>query len=155
MTTSLATRSLTLPPAPVLVGGAYLLTVLGNIAYSVGQIVFTDVDPGADDGPIESIIGVAAAGTVALVLALAVGLALRGSPARDTAGAIVLAVLAIPAVIAFWSGAPAVIGAAAAWKAGLTKGTRPLGGAARVAGLVGLIIALADVVLIVVALVAA
>lgn len=152
MTTSTATRPLTLPSAPVLIGGTFVLCVLGNIAWALGRIVFTDVDPHEDDGPIESIIGVGSAGVVALVLALAIGLALRGTPGRNGAAAIVLALLAIPSIVAFWSGATAVIGVAAAWKAGLTRGATPLGGAARVAGLFGLFLAIADVVLIVVAL---
>ena len=49
-------------------------------------------------------------------------------------------------LIAFWSGAPGVLGAGAAGLAGLTRGGRPLGGAARVAGLVGVFIALLNVV---------
>jgi hypothetical protein len=59
----------------------------------------------------------------------------------------VLGALSVLTVIVFWSGAPGVLGAGAAWLAGLTRGGRPLGGAARVAGLVGAFIALLNVVL--------
>src|SRR5918993_3972283 len=47
-----------LSPA-VLVGGAFALTTLLNIAFHVGEIVFTDHDPNAPEGPIESIKSVA------------------------------------------------------------------------------------------------
>jgi hypothetical protein len=50
-------------------------------------------------------------------------------------------------MIVFWSGAPGLFGAAAAWLAGLTRGGRPLGGAARIAGIVGAFVVVLDVLL--------
>ncbi len=58
-----------------------------------------------------------------------------------------LGALSVLTVIVFWSGAPGLLGAGAAWLAGLTRGGQPLGGAARAAGLVGVFIALLNVVL--------
>jgi hypothetical protein len=46
----------------------------------------------------------------------------------------------------FWSGAPAIFGAAAAWLGGLTRGTQPQSGAARAFGIIGFVIAILGVV---------
>lgn len=55
--------------------------------------------------------------------------------------------LSVLTVIVFWSGAPGIFGAAAAWLAGLTRGGRPLSGAARVAGIVGAFVAALNILL--------
>jgi hypothetical protein len=74
-------------------------------------------------------------------------LLLRRTPERAKVGAILLGALSVLTLVVFWSGAPGVLGACAAWLAGLTRGGRPLGGAARAAGIVGAFIALLNVVL--------
>jgi hypothetical protein len=61
-------------------------------------------------------------------------------------GAILLGALSVLTLVVFWSGAPGVFGACAAWSAGLTRGGRPLGGAARIAGIVGVFVALLNIV---------
>jgi hypothetical protein len=140
-------RTVTLPSARVFVGAVYAICVLGMIAVFVGVIVFTDQDPLEREGPIRSIIGVGILGTAALLIVIGMGLWQARAPERATMGAIVLGALSLLTLIAFWSGAPGVLGAGAAGLAGLTRGGRPLGGAARVAGIVGVFIALLNVVL--------
>jgi hypothetical protein len=130
----------------MLIGTVYVVCVLGLIAVFVGDIVFTDNDPYRSEGPIESIIGIGLYGTAALVIGVGIGLWLVRSPERAKVGAILLGALSVLSLVAFWSGAPGVLGACAAWLAGLTRGGRPLGGAARVAGIVGLFIAILNVV---------
>jgi hypothetical protein len=142
-----ATRSVSLPSARVLVGGVYAVCVLGLIAVFIGEIVFTDNDPNRSEGPIESIISVGLVGTAALVIGVGIALWLVRTPERAKVGAILLGALSVLTLIVFWSGAPGVFGACAAWLAGLTRGGRPLGGAARIAGIVGAFIALLNVVL--------
>jgi hypothetical protein len=147
-TPTLATRSIPLPSARVLVGGVYAVCVLGVIAVFVGEIVFTGKDPYRSEGPIESMITVGLIGTAALALGVGTTLLLRRMPERAKVGAVLLGALSVlTIVVAFWSGAPGVLGACAAWLAGLTRGGRPLGGAARAAGIVGAFIALLNVVL--------
>ena len=146
-TSTVATRSVTLPSARVLVGAVYTICVLGLIAMFVGEIVFTDKDPQRSEGPIDSMVAVGVLGTSALLIVVVLGLWLVRTPERAKVGAVVLGALSVLTVIVFWSGAPGVLGAGAAWLAGLTRGGRPLGGAARVAGLVGAFIALLNVVL--------
>jgi hypothetical protein len=68
-------------------------------------------------------------------------------PQRARVGSLVLAALSVLTIIFFWSGAPGVLGACAVWCAGLTRGGRPVAGAARVAGIVGAFIAWLNVVL--------
>ncbi|ONH30636.1 hypothetical protein BL253_12990 [Pseudofrankia asymbiotica] len=58
-----------------------------------------------------------------------------------------LLVRPVATLVVFWSGAPGLLGGCAAWLAGLTRGGRPLGGAARIAGIVGAFIALLNIVL--------
>jgi hypothetical protein len=140
-------RSISLPSARVLIGGVYAVCVLGLVAVFVGSILFTDEDPYRSDGPIESIIAVGAFGTAALALGVGGGLWLIRTPERRKIGAILFGALSVVTLLVFWSGAPGVFGACAAWLAGLTRGERSLGGAARIAGIVGLFIALLNVVL--------
>jgi len=146
-TSTRATRSVSLPSAKVLVGGVYAVCVLGLIAVFVGEIVFTDNDPYRSEGPIESMITVGVIGTAALVIGVGTALLLMRTPERAKVGAILLGALSVLTLVVFWSGAPGVLGACAAWLAGLTRGGRPLGGGARVAGIVGAFIALLNVVL--------
>lgn len=56
-------------------------------------------------------------------------------------GAIVLGPLAIITLPFFWSGAPATLGAGAAWLGGLVRGSHQQTGAAHGFGIVGLVIA--------------
>ena len=141
------TRSVSLPSARLLVGTVYAVCVLGLIAVFVGEILFTDNDPGRSEGPIESITSVGLLGTAALVLGVGLSLWLVRTPERAKVGAILFGALSVLSLVVFWSGAPGVFGACAAWLAGLTRGGRPLGGAARVAGIVGAFIALLNIVL--------
>ena len=151
MTTASSTSTTTtttdrrLPPG-VLVGGAFALTTLLTIAFHVGEIVFTDHDPNAPEGPIESIKTVAVVGGAALVLALAIAIPLSRDAQRAKVGAIVLGALALVTLPFFWSGAPAVFGACAAWLGGLARGSHPQGGVARGFGIVGLVIVVLGIV---------
>jgi hypothetical protein len=132
--------------APVLVGGAFLLTTVLNILLQVAAIVFRDEDPHAPEGPINSIISISVVGVIGLAVALAVGIPLVRDPAKARIGAIVLGALALVTAPFFWSGAPAVLGAAAAWLAGLTKGGRPQTGVARGFGIIGFVVAILVIV---------
>ena len=147
MTTSTAARrSFSLPSAPVLVGGVYAICVLGLIAVFLGEIAFSDKDPHRSEGPIASIIGVGTFGTAALVLGVGLALWLVRTPDRARVGALLLGALSVVTLPVFWSGAPGVFGACAAWLAGLTRDGRPLDGAARAAGIVGAFVVLLNVV---------
>ena len=142
-----ATRSVPFPSARVLVGTVYAVCVLGLIAVFTGEIIFTDSDPHRSEGPIESIISVGVVGTAALAIGVGLGLWLVRTPERAKVGAILFGALSVLTLLVFWSGAPGVFGACAAWLAGFTRGGRPLGGAARVAGIVGAFVALLNIVL--------
>jgi hypothetical protein len=145
-TTATAVRTNRGVTGPVLVGGAFVLSTVVNLGFQLGDILFTDRDPHRSQGPIESIESISVVGVAGLVVALAIALALVRNPARAKVGAIVLGALALVTAPFFWSGAPAVFGAAAAWLAGLTKGGQPLGGAARGFGIVGFVVAVLVVV---------
>jgi hypothetical protein len=132
--------------APVLVGGAFLLTTVLNICFQLADILFTDHDPHRSEGPIESIISIAVVGGVGLIIALAVAVPLAGNPAKAKIGAIVLGALALVTAPFFWSGAPAVLGASAAWLAGLTRGGHPQTGVAHGFGIVGFVVAVLVIV---------
>jgi hypothetical protein len=125
---------------PALVAIAFLLTTMVGLAFNTVDFVFND-DPYRAEGPVESIKGIALFGGIALVVALAIALPLRRDPTRARIGAMVLGSLALLTLPFFWSGAPAVFGASAAWMAGLTKDAEPQTGAARGFGIVGLVVA--------------
>jgi hypothetical protein len=140
-------RTVQLPSAPVLIGVVYAICVLGLLAVFTGDIVFTDKDPHRSEGPVESIIGVSIFGTAALLIGVGLLVWLVRTPERARVGAFLLLALSIVTIIFFWSGAPGILGACAAACAGLTRGGRPLTGAARTAGIIGAFIALLNVVL--------
>jgi hypothetical protein len=145
--TPTAARTVQLPSARTLFGAVIVACILLPFAAFVGNIVFTDQDPYRNEGPVESMITIGVVGGAALVLALGVSALLVASPERARIGAVVFGALSVLTVIVFWSGAPGLFGAAAAWLAGLTRGGRPLGGAARFAGIVGAFVAVLDIVL--------
>ena len=146
MTTQTTTATERGPSPAILVGGAFALTTLLSIAFHIGEILLTDHDPHAPQGPIESIQSVAVVGGIGLVLALAIAIPLSRDPHRAKVGAIVLGILAIITLPVFWSGAPAALGASAAWLGGLARGSYPQSGAARGFGIVGIVIAILEIV---------
>ena len=148
MSTSTATpRSVQLPSGALLVGTVYGVCVLALDLVFVAQIIFSDKDPHRSQGPIESLVSVSIVGTAALIVGLGLTLWLSRTPGQARIGALALVALSVLTIIFFWSGAPGILGACAAWCAGLTRGRPALAGAARVAGIVGAFIALLNVVL--------
>jgi hypothetical protein len=145
--TTASSRSFTLPSAPAFIGGVYAACVLVLLATFTFEIAFTDIDPHKNEGPIDSLVSVGLVSTVAVVIALGLSLWLVRTPERASVGAVVLSVLSVLSLVVFWSGAPGIFGACAAWLGGLTRGSRPQGGVARVAGIVGAFVALLNVVL--------
>lgn len=133
-------------PGPTLVLGAFALTTLLNILFEAGAVVFQDGDPYRPEGPVDSIVGIAIFGGLALIVALSVALPCSKTPARARIGAIVLGVLSLLTLVIFWSGAPATLGAAAAWLAGFGRGSAPQTGAARGFGIAGFVLAILTVV---------
>ncbi len=133
-------------PGPVLVVGAFLLSTVVNILFHVWEILFTGHDPYAPDGPVASIEGVALFGGIALVLALAIAIPCAADTGRARTGAVVLGILTIVSLAVFWSGAPATLGAAAAWLGGFGRGAAQQTGVARGFGVVGLVLAVLTIV---------
>jgi hypothetical protein len=134
--------------APLLVGGAFVLSAIASDLFQLSDILFTNKDPHRSEGPIASIISVSIVAVIALAIALAIAVPTVKTPSRAKIGAIVLGALSLVTVPFFWSGAPAIFGAAAAWVAGLTKGAKPASGAARGFGIVGFVVAVLTVVAI-------
>jgi hypothetical protein len=134
-----------LSPA-ALVGGAFALSTVLSVIMHVGEILLTDHDPHAPEGPIASIESVSVVGGAGLVLALAIAIPLAGDRRRARIGAVVLGSLTVVSLIVFWSGAPATLGATAAWLGGLAKGSHPQTGPARGFGIVGMVIAILVIV---------
>lgn len=141
MTTSTAVANQRGFTGPALVGTVFLLTTLAGLAFQTVAFMTTDLDPYRAQGPVESIESIALFGGISLIVALAIALPLRRDPAKARVGAIALGSLALITLPFFWSGAPAIFGAAAAWLAGLVKGTEPQTGVARGFGIVGIVVA--------------
>lgn len=146
-TTNVTPRTVQLPSARTLIGAVLSICVLLPLAIFLGEIVLTDHDPYKSEGPVDSIVSISVVGGVAVVLAIGLGALLVRTPERARIGAVVFAALSVLTVIVFWSGAPGLFGASAAWLSGLTRGGRPLGGAARVAGIVGAFVAVLNILL--------
>ena len=87
---------------------------------------------------------IAVLGVLALVVALVLAKVFSGEKAAK--GAVVLGVLAILSLPAFFSGAPAIFGSLAAVRAGFARGGQPTSGAARGFGIAGIVIAVLVIV---------
>lgn len=139
-------RTVQLPRGPVFVGGVYAVCVIGIVAVFAVQ-AFVSEDPYRNQGPVDSLVSVFAFGTTALVVGVGLARWLVRAPESARVGSLALLALAVLTVVFFWSGAPGILGACAAWCAGVTRDGRPLGGAARAAGVIGAFLALLNVVL--------
>ncbi len=128
---------------PALLATVFLLTTGAGLAFQTADFAFgfSDGDPYRAEGPVDSLKSIALFGGIALLITLAIALPMRRDPGRARVAAIVLGSLALLTLPFFWSGAPAIFGAAAAWMAGLTKDAEPQTGAARGFGIVGLVVA--------------
>jgi hypothetical protein len=140
-------RTVQLPAARTVVLAVYAACVILPNVIFVGDIVLTDKDPYRSEGPVESMLSIGVVSSVALILGVGLALLLARSPERARVGAVVLAALSVLTIVLFWSGAPGLFGGCAAWLAGLTRGGRPLSGAARVAGIVGAFVAALNILL--------
>jgi hypothetical protein len=89
-------------------------------------------------------------GVPLLLLVAGIGAGLRrASTGAIAAGAVVLAVLAWLSMVVWWVAAPAYLGIAACWVAGLLdRNTPPPRGATRTAGIVGLFAVGANIILV-------
>ena len=134
-----------LPPAPIFIGLVYVLASLSSVVF-MGVVVLAGLDPGGDDSPRQMMMEIGSFGLAALLLGVIPGAFLARSTASSKVGAIVYGALSIITLVFFWSGAPAVLGAVAAWLGGLTRGRPRSTGAARIFAIVGLCIAILNCV---------
>jgi hypothetical protein len=137
-----------LPSARLFIGAVYAACVLGMDLIATSGIIFSDEDPYRSQGPIEEIIGVSTVGTAALVIGVGLYAWLSRTPERARTGTYVLAALSVLTLVVSGRVRRPYFGACAASCAGLTRGGFPLGGGARVAGIVGAVIAIVDVVVV-------
>lgn len=138
-------RGLGVPGYPVLVGVAYAVCVVGMSLSITAEIVFGYVGTGDQPRSLEQqLAGVLGFGTAGLLISVAAVRLLSTTERRARIGALTLGILSVPALAFFWCGMPALLGAAAARLAGLTRGAEPLGGTSRVFGLVGLVLAVVN-----------
>ncbi len=134
------------PAYPVLLGIVFVVCTVG-MALNLVAAIATDV---VDEGPRtlqEQLVGVIGFGLGGLLVSLLGAWWFSRTDGRATVGAIVFGVLAVPTIILFFSGTPGMFGATAAFLAGLTRGRRPSDGAPRVFGVVGLVIAILNVLI--------
>lgn len=142
-------RTVPVPGYGVLLGtvaaictGGMALNLLAAIALGV-----VDEGPRTLEQQLVGVLGFGAAGLVACVL---LAHWLGSTPRRRRVGAIALGALAVPCLVFFFSGLPGILGATSAHLAGFTRGRTLLVGAPRVVGLVGLVIAALNVLVVVV-----
>lgn len=139
------------PAAPLLVGAAIALTTGVQLAVlAVGMFVASDHDIHRSEGVKAGLLSVAVVGAVCLAVGFAIAIAARRDAGRSKVGAIALGALSVLSIPIFWAGGPAIFGSLAAWLGGLTKDGRPQTGAARAFGIVGLVLAVLNVVAILV-----
>ena len=140
-----ATPSSRVPSAQVVISAVYALCVLVPLAY-LTLVVILGLDPSGPDTARQEMIAIGLVGTTTLVSGVLPGLYLAKSDSASRIGAIVYGVLSLLTIVFFWSGAPGILGAVAAWLGGLTRGRTPVQGAARVLAIIGLCIAILNCV---------
>lgn len=130
------------PTYKVLVGIAYAVCVIAMSVSIVAEMQTGYVGSGEQPRSLEEqLVGVLGFGTLGLALSAGAVWLFGTKLHRASLGAIVMGVLAVPALAFFWCGMPALLGAAAAHLAGLTRDGRPVAGAPRLFGMVGLVFA--------------
>jgi len=134
-----------LPSAPVFVGIVYVLASLASVAF-MGVVALAQLDPDGNEAPLRMMMEVGSVGLAALALGVIPGLFLARRPTSSKVGAIVYGALSIISLVFFWSGAPGIFGAVAAWLGGLTRGRARTSGAARIFAIIGLCIAVLNCV---------
>ena len=139
------------PSAILLVGGAIALSTGVQIAvFAIGMFVASDHDIHRSEGVKASLVSVSIVAAICLAVGFAMALATRRPAGRSKIGAITLGALSVLSIPIFWAGGPAIFGGLAAWLGGLTKDGPPHTGAPRAFGLVGLVVAVLNVVAILV-----
>ncbi len=136
------------PAYPVVLGIVFAICTVG-MALNLVVAIATGV---VDEGPRtlqQQLAGVIGFGIGGLAISLLGAWWFSRTEARAKAGAIVFGALAVPTVILFFSGTPGMLGATAAFLAGLTHGRTPTSGAPRVFGIVGLVFAILNVLIVV------
>lgn len=132
------------PSYPVLLGTVFAICTVGM---TINLLVAIALDI-QDDGPRtlqEQLAGVLGFGIAGLTISMIGAWWFTRTPARPTVGSIVYGALAVPTLILFFSGTPGMFGATAAFLAGLTQGRRPTAGVPRVFGVLGLVVAILNV----------
>jgi hypothetical protein len=139
------------PSTALLVGAAIgLSTGVQFAVFAIGMFVASDHDIHRSEGVKAALASVSVVGAICLAVGFAIALATRRPASRSKVGAIALGALSVLSIPIFWAGGPAIFGALAAWLGGLTKDGQPHTGAARAFGLVGLVLAVLNVVAILV-----
>jgi hypothetical protein len=130
----------------LLIGGTFLLTTVANFLFNAASAIW-DLQESFGAGGLsraDQLPVIAGLGILGLVVALVLGNVFKGEKAAR--GAIVLGTLSILTLPTFFSGAPAVLGAVAAVRAGFAKGGQPTTGAARGFGIAGIVVAVLVIV---------
>lgn len=139
------------PSTALLVGTLIGLSAGVQLAvFAIGMAVASDYDIDRSEGVKASLVSASVVAAVCLAVGFAVALATRRPASRSKVGAIVLGALSVLSIPVFWAGGPAIFGGLAAWLGGLTKDGPPHTGAARAFGIVGLVVAVLNVVAILV-----
>lgn len=131
------------PSYKVLVGVAYAVCVLGMSLSIFAEMQTGYVGSGEQPRSLEEqLVGVLGFGTLGLAVSVGAVWLFGTRLRRAGLGAVVMGILSVPSLAFFWCGMPALLGAAAAHLAGLTRDGRPVAGAPRVFGMVGLVFAI-------------
>jgi hypothetical protein len=133
-------------PAPLLVVGLIVLSFGFQFGHLLtGLFVASDYEIHKPQGILDELDDIGIIGGAALVIAFAISLSTFRTAATARVGAIVLGVLSILTLPVFFAAAPAIFGSQAAWLGGLAKRSHPQHGVARGFAIVGLVIAILDV----------
>lgn len=127
----------------------FVVCVIGMLV-NLGAELLIDGRSEADQrDTVDQLIGVATFGTIGLLVTVLPAVRLAHDPRRARIGALVYGVLAVPLLFFFWCGVPGMFGAASAYLAGLTKDRTPTTGPVRAVGVVGLVFALLNPIVVV------
>ena len=135
------TRGGRVPSARVLIMAVYALCVFVPLAYLTLVVAF-GLDPNGPETARQELRDIGLFGTTALVIGVLPGHYLAKSDSASRIGAIVFGALSVMSIMFFWSGAPGILGAVAAWLGGLTRGRTAERGAPRIFAIIGLCIAI-------------
>jgi len=126
----------------------FVVCVVGMLVSLGADLLINGRGEAAPRDTVDQLSGVATFGTIGLLVTVLPAIRIARSERAARIGALAYGILAVPLLFFFWCGVPGMFGAASAYLAGLTRGRTPSAGPVRAVGVIGLVFAVLNPVVV-------